>query len=109
MRLSKNTLGIILNRLDYKSAERLILLLVKTKYIDKFTNNIWRLLFFKKIQYSSGSWFNACKSITNFGDTYQIRCYQCGTQIVRLPFRPTLCPLCNMGLCVKDTWISTYV
>jgi len=85
------------------------LLYVLTKRIDISTNNIWRILFFKKIHCSIGSWFTAYKSIANLGDTYHIRCYQCGTQTIKLTIRPINCPLCDMKLCFKDTWISTYL
>lgn len=107
--LFKHILVLILNRLNYKELKNILLFLILTKKIDASTNNIWRILFFKKMNLPIGSWFNACKSITNLGDTYNIRCYQCGIQIVRLLYRPVKCPKCNMGLCFKDTWISTYL
>lgn len=108
MYLTKNILGLILSKLDYKSVQKLVLLLVLVKRIDASTNNIWRILFFKKIQCRLGSWFNACKSLSNLGDVYNIRCFQCGSQTVRLPYRPNNCPLCDIRLSVKDTWICPY-
>lgn len=107
--IMNNILGIILNKLDCKSINKIVRLLVLTKRINVSTNNIWRILFFKNFQQSAGTWFNACKLLTIIGDSYNIRCYQCGPQITNSPYRPTVCPKCNMNLCTKDTCVDRWI
>lgn len=68
---------------------------------------LWRVLFFRLANMPIGSWYDACKIFEKRNDWY-VKCYKCGSHIVRNLGIPLKCNKCGGELRHQDTQHSQY-
>jgi len=72
-------------------------------------SKLWRNVFFKLIGNSKHqTWLSACRALSSFGDSYNIKCYQCGWSSIRSVSKPLTCLKCGDKLSLKDTYVDLY-
>lgn len=73
------------------------------KNFRRFDNSLWRVLFFKTLETPTGTWKDACTSLTVMKIHYYVKCFQCGRARIGSFIRPLSCIKCGLKLDWRET------